>query len=315
MPDSRFSHTVARSWAGTWNRLLGVSHGLALRLSRLAGRRTPSAWFYGASYFGAGRRGGRGGVSGYERYDRTSSHANEAAYLVWRHLRPRRALDVGCALGLVVQALREVGVEAWGVDLSRYAVTHGPSDVRRFLTQGDLLRGLPFPSGSFEVVTCLETLEHLRPEDIDAALAELARVSSRYVLATIPSFGPNPFGTHGWLEGKVRDGRLAHYKSLGESYDGPVPFDDLARDRRGDPVEGHLTIASFRWWTERFERAGFVRRGDLERVIEQDIGRFQLLGAWNLYVLERRGVPEPFAPERSEAERLDLERRWSLPPG
>src|ERR671930_1086610 len=50
---------------------------------------------YGARYYGAGRNPHcREGASGYERYDRPSSHANEAAYLLWRYFRAQSALDV-----------------------------------------------------------------------------------------------------------------------------------------------------------------------------------------------------------------------------
>ena len=43
---------------------------------------------------------------------------------------------------------------------------------------------LPFPDDSFPLVTCLEVLEHL--PDSTAGLQELARVSSEYVLLSVP---------------------------------------------------------------------------------------------------------------------------------
>ena len=85
------------------------------------------------------------------------------------------------------------------------------------------------------------------------------------MVATIPSFGPNEHGPGGWYQVKVRDDRVAHYESLGPDYEGPVPYDDLYRDATGEPIEGHLTIASFAWWTARFAEAGFERCGEVER--------------------------------------------------
>jgi hypothetical protein len=130
--------------------------------------------------------------------------------------------------------------------------------------------------GSFDVVTAFETLEHLLPETIPAALAELARISRRWVVVTIPSFGPRPPLPSGWFAGKVRSERLAHYESLGPEFEGPVPAEDLAVDANGLPLEGHVCIASFQWWRRQFERVG------LTAALETDAAAYGLL--------ERAGV-------------------------
>jgi SAM-dependent methyltransferase len=231
------------------------------------------------------------GLSGYERYDRSTSNADVAAYLVWRYFPVRRTLDVGCAMGFVVEALREVGVDASGVDVSDFAVEHAAPGARGHVRVGDLLDGLPFDDGAFDLVTVLETLEHLPPEAIADALTEVRRVTTGWLVATIPSFGPNPSGPRGWFESKVRPELLDSYRGKGDDYDGPVPFDDLARDARGEPLEGHLTIASFRWWTERFAEAGLERCAEVERRIHPALARFGLTRFWNVYVLRVPGTP------------------------
>jgi len=258
---------------------------------------------YGASYFGSGRNPmDRMGLSGYERYDRDTSNANAAAYLVWRWFAPRRTLDVGCASGFVVEALRELGVDAEGVDVSQFAVEQAAAGARGHVRQGDLTRRLPFRGRRFDVVTAYETLEHLPPEAVPAALAELRRVCAGYVVATIPSFGPNANGPGGWFPVKVRDERLDHYVGLGDGYEGPVPHEDLYRDAAGEPIEGHLTIASFGWWTGRFSDAGFVRCDEVERRMHPHLARFGLTKYWNLYVFRRPEAPEPGADVRTPDE-------------
>src|SRR5919106_955621 len=72
----------------------------------------------------------------------------------------------------------------------------------------------------------------------------------------------------------------ASIKLLGPSYSGPVPEEDLARDDRGRPLEGHLTIASFAWWRSKFAEAGFVHSPEMEQRLYRDIEPFELLGAW-----------------------------------
>ncbi len=257
---------------------------------------------YGGAYFGEGRdpSGDREGRSGYASYDRVSSNADIAAYLLWRHFRVRTVLDVGCATGYLVAALRDLGLAAEGCDASTFAVAHPAPGAEGHVHLGDLAAGLPFGDGAFDLVCALEVLEHLPPDAVPGALAELRRVSGGLLYATIPSFGPSPAGPGGHFEGKVRPDRVDHYRALGPGYEGPVPFEDLEIDAEGHPVEGHLTIASFHWWTRRFAEAGFERWPEVERALYADIEPVGLERFWNLYVLAvpgtDRSVAHPYRP-------------------
>ena len=263
---------------------------------------------YGGRYFGEGRdpSGDRQGLSGYATYDRVSSNADIAAYLLWRNVRAERTLDVGCARGYLVEALRELGVDSRGCDVSTYAVTHAAPGAQGFVEVGDLASGLPYAEHQFDLVTTLEILEHLDPAEVPRALSELRRVCRGALYATIPSFGSNDSGPPGHFEGKVRPERLDHYRSLGEAFEGPVPEADLAVDADGRLLEGHRTIASFGWWTTRFAEAGFERRCEVERRLYADIEPAGLAPFWNLYLFAVPGTPdgrfEPREPGRSLAE-------------
>jgi SAM-dependent methyltransferase len=263
---------------------------------------------YGGAYFGEGRdaSGDREGRSGYARYDRIASNADIAGWLLWRNFRVATALDVGCATGYLVEVLRERGIDAQGCDLSEFAIDHASPGAVGHVRVANLFAGLPWPDGAFDLVTSLEILEHLPPDRVPDALTELARVCGGYLYATIPSFGPNRSGPDGHFEGKVRPGRVHHYDRLGPDYRGPVPEPDLAVDADGELVEGHLCIASFEWWTERFAEAGFTRRVDVEERLYGDIEPADLAPYWNLYVFEVEGadptVVEPREPGRTLAE-------------
>lgn len=50
------------------------------------------------------------------------------------------------------------------------------------------ITALPFESASFDVVTCLDVLEHIDPNDTKAALAELARVANRFAVISVANF-------------------------------------------------------------------------------------------------------------------------------
>jgi hypothetical protein len=268
---------------------------------------------YGGRYFGEDRDPlDRMGLSGYERYDRSTSNADVAAYALWRCFAPHESLDVGCAQGFVVEALRELGVHAHGVDVSPWAIEHAAPGAHGHVRTADLLVGLPFKRHRFDLVSALEVLEHLPPEAIPRAVRELARVTSGHVVATIPSFGPNPSGPDGWLEVKVREEVTDAYYALGPDYDGPVPRADLNVDTQGRPLEGHLTIASFRWWTERFAEAGLVRCPAIERQLHPILCRLGMTKYWNLYVLAAPGARREPAAFRSKTDLAQVEHRWGL---
>jgi SAM-dependent methyltransferase len=83
-----------------------------------------------------------------------------------------RLLDVGCSIGATVAAAGERGWRASGVDVSRDAIR---SCRRRGLdcrVVDDF--ELPFPDGSFDVVTSWHVIEHV--DDVQVALAEWRRV-------------------------------------------------------------------------------------------------------------------------------------------
>jgi len=88
---------------------------------------------------------------------------------------PKRVLDVGCAKGFMVKAFRDQGIEAWGVDVSEYALSAAPEDVRRHLHKVDLNREtLPFDDEYFDFVTFLGTIECL--DDYNMVVSEVRRV-------------------------------------------------------------------------------------------------------------------------------------------
>jgi len=91
------------------------------------------------------------------------------------HFSPKRVLDVGCAKGFLVKAFKDQGIEAWGVDVSEYALSSAPNDVGENLYRVDLNKdALPFPDEYFDCVTFLGTIECL--DDYSKILSEIRRV-------------------------------------------------------------------------------------------------------------------------------------------
>lgn len=107
-----------------------------------------------------------------------------------RSLRPRRVLDAGCALGFLVEAFWDRGVEAYGFDVSRYAISQVRRDLQSFCYLYSLGEGIP-PElrelGKFDLVTCIEVLEHMPEPDARSAVRHLTDVTDTILFSSSPS--------------------------------------------------------------------------------------------------------------------------------
>jgi len=108
-----------------------------------------------------------------------------------RQLQPRTVLDAGCAKGFLVAALRERGVEAYGFDISEWAISQAPAEVRPYVSVGSLAAPI---EGRFDLITSIEVIEHLDPVDGPAAVANLCQASDRILLSSTP--GDQDEATH-----------------------------------------------------------------------------------------------------------------------
>lgn len=88
----------------------------------------------------------------------------------------RKILVGGCADGLLVQELRNVGFDAYGFDLSPAALANAGNGIRPFLREGSLTN-MPFDAAdAFELFVAVDVIEHIPERSIDAVVAELQRL-------------------------------------------------------------------------------------------------------------------------------------------
>ena len=99
-------------------------------------------------------------------------------------LAPRTVLDVGCATGMLVEALRDRGVDAFGIDISTWAIDQVPDALRLYCSVGSITEEL---DGFFDVITCSEVLEHLPPRSAPFAIANLCRHSDAVLFSSTPT--------------------------------------------------------------------------------------------------------------------------------
>jgi glycosyltransferase involved in cell wall biosynthesis/SAM-dependent methyltransferase len=112
---------------------------------------------------------------------------NHIAEELVRSLKPRTVLDVGCAIGFLVEAFWRRGVRAYGIDLSEYAIDQVPEDLKGFCAVKSVLEPLPedFPR-TYDLMTCIEVLEHLSEDDGRVAVRNMACTTRCILFSSTP---------------------------------------------------------------------------------------------------------------------------------
>ena len=154
----------------------------------------------------------------------------ERAYLVFMELleaKPEhRLLDVACGPGVMLQAASRYTSHLHGIDISSAAIEQAlASRIAADFREGNAER-LPYTDGSFDLITCLGSLERML--DRSQALAEMWRVGAndaRYCFL-------------------VRNSNTFTWRHL-------RPF--VAKQR----TEGHADADTLENWTRLFESHGF----------------------------------------------------------
>lgn len=98
-------------------------------------------------------------------------------------LKPQSSYDAGCAIGLLVRELQARGVDAYGGDISEFAVSGAPPGLRERLEVRDLTQPL---DRHYDVITCIEVLEHMSSADAQVAIGNLCAATDTVLLSSTP---------------------------------------------------------------------------------------------------------------------------------
>ena len=176
---------------------------------------------YGEDYY---ERGLETGISNYQKYRWIPELTIPMAMTIidFLNIKPTHTiLDYGCSKGYLVKSLRLLHRQAWGTDISEYALSKADSDTIPFLipTQ-NLLQSWYRDDFYYDMGICKDVLEHI-PEKELIELLELIKVKQLFVVV--------PLGENG------------KYRALANGMD-----------------VSHIICENEDWWASLFRKCGWV---------------------------------------------------------
>ena len=135
--------------------------------------------FYDADYFERGQETGKGWLQNYKWMPRRT-FKEALAIADYLDLNEKsRVLDVGCAKGFIVKALRHLEIKADGCDISKYALSFAPEGC------WDCSSWESHYNDGYTHVIIKDMLEHLTLKQLDDLLLNVAK-TAQFLFCVIP---------------------------------------------------------------------------------------------------------------------------------
>jgi SAM-dependent methyltransferase len=125
----------------------------------------------------------------YERSPNWLSFFGGVADQIVDRLHPKSVLDAGCAIGLLVEALADRGVDAHGIDISEWAIAQVPESLGDRCVVGSLAEPI---AERYDLVVSIEVLEHIEEAQLQLALDNLCATTDRLLISTTPAHYEDP---------------------------------------------------------------------------------------------------------------------------
>lgn len=136
-------------------------------------------------------------------------------------------LDVGCGRGTFISYLRDIGIQTYGFDYSEWAVANPhPRCHKDWIKCHDATKEFPYGGSPFDLVICLDLMEHMYIDDIDFVVNEIFRVSNKWIFLQIATIN-NDTNETGYI---LKKGDMI-----------PKELECMA-------VAGHVTVQNKQFW-------------------------------------------------------------------
>ena len=178
---------------------------------------------YSEDYY---ERGIELGISGYSNYRWIPELTIPMCYEMINILNIKddeTILDFGCAKGYVVKGFRLLHKIAYGVDISEYAVSCVPNEIKPYIQTIESGKDIPLQNNEkYDYTIAKDVLEHVPYEYLDSVVSQLRKCTKKLFVAV-------PLGENG--------------KYIIPSY---------------EQDETHHIRESLEWWEHKFSNAGFT---------------------------------------------------------
>jgi SAM-dependent methyltransferase len=108
---------------------------------------------------------------------------NAIAERIAQDIQPASVLDAGCAIGLLVECLRQRGIAAWGIDVSEYAIQNVSAETRPYCRVASVADAL---DRDYDLIVSIEVLEHMHPQEAQAAITNFCQHSDDILFSSTP---------------------------------------------------------------------------------------------------------------------------------
>jgi SAM-dependent methyltransferase len=197
---------------------------------------------------------------------------------------PKSHIDVGCGRGYFVAAMRHMGVKSFGLDFSTALIRQAMPGVQPYLMASSVENWLETtPLQEVELLSFMEVFEHLPFVTVGQLLEKLKGCFHGKLFLTVPSYGVDDRFLGGL---QTNDGTPQWRADMMANR----PFQNIVL-ADGVPHFGHISLASYRWWTEFFLLHGWVRCRDSEQRLFDAGSDVLYKHRWNPYILEQMGPP------------------------
>lgn len=119
----------------------------------------------------------------YQRDEHWLSFFGRIAEKIKYEINPISVLDAGCAFGFLVEKLRDIGVEAYGLDISDYAISQTHENIKPYCWVASLTEPI---ANKYQLIVCIEVLEHMPKEHSEIAIRNLCDVSDDILFSSTP---------------------------------------------------------------------------------------------------------------------------------
>ena len=109
-----------------------------------------------------------------------------------KKFKPKTVLDIGCGWGLYGQAAKILSnnIKYVGFEKSKWVVRKWPHKDLEII-QGDIEEGIAIPDNNYDLVLCIDVLEHIDYEKLDFVLHTLSKLGKHFIFSICYKEDPN----------------------------------------------------------------------------------------------------------------------------